>query len=242
MELYQPLDVPKPVVENLWIVDGPVIRFYRLPFPTRMTVVRLASGDLILNSPTRLSEPLAEAVAGLGRVAHLVAPNWIHYASVPAWKARFPEAVTWAAPGVEARAAKHGIYLRFDRALGDAAPADWAAELDQMLVPGSAVHREVVFFHKVGRVLILTDLIENFEPARMPFWLRPLLRLVGIADPDGKMPWDMAQTFRKHRDQLRGAVERMIGWAPEHIVLAHGRCYHGDGAAELRRAFRRVLA
>ena len=189
----------------------------------------------------RLTDALADRVAALGRVAHLIAPNWIHYAYVAEWKARFPEAVTWAAPGVETRARSHGVTMPFDHPLGNEAPPDWADEVRQMLVPGSAVHREVVFFHKAGRVLVLTDLIENFEPRRMPLWMRPLLRLVGIADPDGKMPWDMAQTFRKHRDELCRAVETMISWAPEHIVLAHGRCYHGDGAAELRRAFRRFL-
>jgi hypothetical protein len=29
----------------------------------------------------------------------------------------------------------------------------------------------------------------------------------------------------------------MIGWNPERVVLAHGRWYEKNGAAELRRAF-----
>jgi hypothetical protein len=33
----------------------------------------------------------------------------------------------------------------------------------------------------------------------------------------------------------------MIGWAPERIILAHGRWYPRDGVAELERAFRWVL-
>ena len=45
MELYEPLFVPKPVGEDLWLVDGPVVRMSYLwgsfPFPTRMAVVRL---------------------------------------------------------------------------------------------------------------------------------------------------------------------------------------------------------
>ena len=49
---YEPLNVLKPVVEDLWIVDGPRISFYGAPFPTRMTVIRLGSGDLFLHSPT----------------------------------------------------------------------------------------------------------------------------------------------------------------------------------------------
>jgi hypothetical protein len=46
-------------VNDVWIVDGPVIRFGmpwpRFPFPTRMTVVRLTGGDLFLHSPTPLT-------------------------------------------------------------------------------------------------------------------------------------------------------------------------------------------
>ena len=53
---YDPLGVLKPVAENIWIVDGPEIRFryalLRIPFPTRMTVVRLPDGGLWLHSPT----------------------------------------------------------------------------------------------------------------------------------------------------------------------------------------------
>lgn len=36
-----------------------------------------------------------------------------------------------------------------------------------MIVRGSSVHREAVFFHRASRTLILTDLIENFEPAKL---------------------------------------------------------------------------
>jgi hypothetical protein len=54
------------------------------------------------------------------------------------------------------------------------------------------------------------------------------------------MPRDMRGTFRD-RAALRGDVERMIGWAPERVIVAHGRWYETDGAAELERAFRWVL-
>ncbi|WP_235857810.1 DUF4336 domain-containing protein [Marimonas lutisalis] len=100
------------------------------------------------------------------------------------------------------------------------------------------MHREAVFFHRASRTLILTDLIENFEAAKLPWWMRIAARMGGILDPDGQMPRDMRATFRGHHDQLRAAVERMIGWDPERVIVAHGRWYRRDGAAELRRAFR----
>lgn len=238
---YEPLNTLKPVAQDLWLIDGPAIRFYGLPFSTRATVVRLEDGGLWVHSPTQLTEALAEEIAALGPVAHLIAPNWIHYAYVGEWQERFPTAQAWAAPGVQERAQKKGMALRFDHDLQGAAPADWAGQIDQMIVAGSRVHREAVFFHRASRTLILTDLIENFEAPKVAFWMRPVLRLVGVVDPDGRMPRDMRATFRGGYAELRAAVERMIAWAPDRVILAHGRWYDGNARAELRRAFRFVL-
>ncbi len=235
---YEPLDTLKPVAPDIWIVDGPLIRFYGMPFSTRATVVRLANGDIWVHSPTRLSEGLRGEVTALGPVVHLVAPNWIHYAHVAEWQAAFPDALAWAAPWVAERAAKKGKALRFDRDLGPVAEAPWAGQIEQMIVEGSRVHREAVFFHRASKTLILTDLIENFEARNLPWWMRIAARLGGILDPDGKMPRDMRASFIGHRDALRRAVETMIGWGPERVILAHGRWYDRNGADELRRAFR----
>lgn len=237
---YEPLYILKPVAPDVWVADGGWIRFYGLPFPTRMTVIRLADGGLWVHSPIADQTGLADAVAALGTVRHLVAPNWIHYAWVPAWQARFPKAVTWASPGVEARAASRGIRLHIDHALEDAPPADWAGQIDQRLAD-SGFHREVVFHHRASRTLVLTDLIENFEPEKMPWWSRPLLRLGRVCDPDGCMPRDMAASFRLRPGHLKDVVDTMIGWDPERVILAHGRWYDRQGAAELQRAFRTLV-
>lgn len=101
---------------------------------------------------------------------------------------------------------------------------------------------EVVFFHRHSRTLILTDLIENFEPSKLSGWLeRALTWLGGVQDPDGQMPRDMRLTYRRQKASLRAAVEKLISWNPERIVLAHGRWYDHDGTAELQRAFRWLL-
>ena len=38
---------------------------------------------------------------------------------------------------------------------------------------------------------------------------------------------------RRHRRALREAVLRMLAWNPERVIIAHGRWYERDGAAEL---------
>lgn len=59
---YEPLNTLKPVADDIWLIDGPAVRFYGMPFPTRATVVRLANGDLWVHSPTELSDGLRAAV------------------------------------------------------------------------------------------------------------------------------------------------------------------------------------
>lgn len=238
---YEPLNTLKPIVFGVWLVDGPAIRFYGLPFSTRATIIRLASGDLWVHSPTKLTRGLQDELRELGPVKHLIAPNWIHYAYLPEWQEAFPGVTTWAAPGVVSRAKEKGLELHVDHRLGQDAPDEWKDEIDQMIVEGSATHREAVFFHRATRTLILTDLIENFEPDKMPLLLQPLLKLAGITDPNGSMPRDMRATFHNGRDQLRAAVLQMIDWAPERVVLAHGRWFDTDGTDELKRAFSFIL-
>ena len=239
IELYTPLNTLKPVDDNIWIVDGPEISFNGLPFPTRMTIIRLQNGDLFIHSPTPLPEPLKNQVDAIGKVRHLVSSNYIHYWWIGEWQEHYPDAIKWASPKVRPRAAKHGI--KFDRDLGEQAELDWADEIDQIIVHGGRAMEEVEFFHKPSKTLILTDFIENFEPKRVHSRImRFLLKLGGVADPDGKMPVDIYLSFFGRRDKLKSAIQTMINWHPERVILAHGRWYKKDGEAELRRAFRRL--
>lgn len=236
---YTPLDTLKAVARDIWIVDGPEIRFgppgFGLGHPTRMTVVRLPGGGLWLHSPTAPTEPLLDSLEKIGPVRFLIAPNTFHHAWISDWKARFPEAEVWG-PSGRAKWAPPS-----SRSLSDAPPSAWASTLDQFVVRG-AVLTEAVFFHRSTRTLILTDLIENFESSRLRSpSARRMLLWAGVADQDGRRPLDMALAFLFRRGTLRAAVERMIEWRPERVILAHGRWFDCAGTDALRRVFRWVL-
>lgn len=242
-EPYTPLDTPKSVAADLWIVDGPPIDMavglgMSMPFPTRMVVVRLGNGDLWCHSPIAPDDALFAALDALGPVRHLVSPNKLHYAHIAAWKRRYPQATAWASPGVRERAAAQRIEVAFDVDLADTPPAAWAADIDQLRFRGSRVMQEFVFFHRASASVILADLIENFEAARLSPGLRLLARVGGVLDPDGRPPLDLRLTFLGHKAEARASLARMLAWHPERVLLAHGRCYLTDGEAELRRAFR----
>ena len=245
LELYEPINTLKFVAPDVWIVDGPLVWMnylgLTLPFPTRMTVVRLANGGLFLHSPTALTPSLQAALDELGTVAHLVSPNCLHYSHIAAWSEAYPKAETWASPGVKQRAHSQHIAVSFARTLGESAAEAWQNDLDQLILHGSRVLEEVVFFHKSTKTLILTDLIENFELAKIKAPYRWLVALSGAADPDGKAPLDMRWTFAGRKKLAREGVQRMLAWKPERVLLSHGRWYRENGEEEVRRAFRWVL-
>lgn len=240
LDLYEPINVLKPFAEDVWIVDRPLIEmklYGSLPFTTRMTVVRLPDGGLWLHSPTPAEPALVALLAALGPVRHIIAPNLLHYWWVPDWQQAFSDARTHAAPGVRERAEKCGRPLRVDHVIDADPDTDWQGAVDQLLVDGWYMS-EAEFFHRPSRSLILTDLIENFEPDRVHGWrLRMLLRIGGMFGR-ATMPRDLRLTFLdKRRTRLREAVRTMLTWEPERIVLAHGRCAASDGRAHLQQAF-----
>jgi hypothetical protein len=239
---YPPLNTLKPVADDLWIVDGPAIRFgpalLKMPFPTRMTVIRLASGDLFIHSPTALVPELREAVQAIGKPRFIVGPNRIHYWWIPEWKEAWPGAEVYLAPRIREQAAGRIDFPAFELDRDGGYP--WDAEIATLPVSGSYM-TEVVFFHYASRTLVLADLIENFEARKLGFLARLLTWLGGARDPDGQTPRDMRLTFAGRRPQVRAAVEKMIAWNPQRVILAHGRWYKANGVAELQRAFRWVL-
>jgi hypothetical protein len=237
---YPPLNTPKSVADGIWIVDGPTIPFgpplLKMPFSTRMTIIRIG-GDLLIHSPTPLIPGLKTEIEDLGRVRWIVGPNRLHYWWIPDWHRAFPRSEVYLAPRIREQA---GGRIDFDcRELDREQGYPWDGDVATLPVKGGYM-TEVVFFHRASGTLVLTDLIENFEPRKLgSFLMRWLTRLGGAQDPDG-LPRDMRIAYRD-KVRLRDAIETMIGWNPERIVLAHGRWYDRNGADELRRAFRWLL-
>ncbi|KAB1072752.1 DUF4336 domain-containing protein [Methylobacterium planeticum] len=238
---YPPLDTPKPVAPDLWIVDSGPLRALGLPLPVRMTVIRLQGGGIWLHSPTRYDPRLHRDIEALGPIRHLVAPNVAHWTFVADWQRHCPGAQTWAAPNLRERGPVRRSNLQIDRDLGEAAPAEWSRDLRQVVVPGGLGFREVAFFHEASRTLILTDLVLNLEPAKLPWPVRPLAHLVGITAPDGRAPLYLRLVVRRRQREAARAAAALVGLRPERVVFSHGAWFDRDGTARLRRSLRWLL-
>ena len=230
---YAPLNEPKRLAANVWLVDGPEIGMSYgpliLPFTTRMTVVRLRSGELWLHSPIAPDAGLFAALDALGSVRHLVAPSTLHYWYMTDWIDRYPTATTYAVPDLATKA-KRGF--RIDRLLEPSQRFVWQEEIDWVPVSGSAV-TEAVFHVREPRVTILVDLIENFEPDRIH---QRLIRwLVRFGRADGHTPIDFRLTFWLNRKRVARAVARILDWPTDKLVVAHGKSFLTGGREVLRR-------
>jgi hypothetical protein len=234
--LYPPLDTLKPVADDVWIADSGPLSAMGVDIPVRMTAVRLSSGGVWLHSPTRYNDRLRREIEQLGPISHLVAPSVAHWMFLKDWRAHCPSAEIWAAPGLRQRAQVRQSGLSIDHDLGPTPPHNWAVDIDQVIVPGGFGFSEAAFLHRATRTLILTDLIQNFEPQKLHPLIRPLLRLAGATAPHGGTPAHLRFVVNRNREAAAGAARKVVAWEPERVIFAHGRWFERDGAAELRRA------
>ncbi len=235
---YPPLDTPKPVAEDVFIVDSLLPGAVGKVLPARMAVVRLRGGDLLLYSPTRFSLGLKSALDRLGRIRHLVAPSFAHWIFLKDWQEACPDATTWAAPGLRERAQVRKSGVRLDHDLGETAPAEWGGGIELVVVPGGMGFREAALFHQPTRTLLLTDLVLNLEAPRVPMMVRPLARLFGMVAPDGMPPPYLRALVKLRRQAAAQAASRLLDLRPERVIFAHGRWFEADGTAALRRSLR----
>ena len=223
-----------PIADDLWLAEGPVVRFLRFfPYPTRMAVIRLRDGGLFIWSPIALEEELAKEVESLGPVRDLVAPNALHHLSLAQWTLRFPGARLHAAPGL----AKKRPDLTFQTELSDTPEAAWAHEVDQVVFRGSRLLEEVVFFHRRSRTALVTDLIQRFDPEQLHGLAGMVMRLWGLVGENGSTPREWRASFRD-RGPAREALRRALDWNPARLVIAHGKLPDENGCKALARGLR----
>ncbi|HEY9851454.1 MAG TPA: DUF4336 domain-containing protein [Leptolyngbyaceae cyanobacterium] len=150
---------------DLWVAEQP-LKYFGLEVGTRMTVIRLINGKLMVISPIYTQEKIIHQLNQLGKVSYIVAPNLYHHLFVSQFKQVYPDAEVWATSGLE-----HKLHdLQIDRFLSeriteffDGIEATLVTGFNTLDVTGYAPLNEWVFFHSKSRTLILTDLAFYFH-------------------------------------------------------------------------------
>lgn len=233
---YEPQLTISAQAEGIWTVDGPEVQ-YRLaganiPCPTRMTVVRRADGTIWLHSPVVHSAELQQTIDGLGQTSAIIAPNSYHYLQVDAWASKNSDATVYASADVAHKIVAKSIVF------GKKLDAEWITDLDHFTID-LGTFSETVFFHRASKSLIVTDLMQTFEASRVrSLFVRMLLQIGGATGPNAKPSIEIRLAARRHRNELRAGVERMVAWNPSRVILSHGVCVQKNPIDAIRSAFR----
>jgi Domain of unknown function (DUF4336) len=191
---------------------------------SRMTVIRLNDGRILLHSPVPLERDLRSAVENLGQVAALIAPNLFHHQFLSEWRSAFPEAKAFCTRGLAAKRSD----IKFDCVLEDVSPPEWRGQVDQLLVKGIPEYGEVVFFHRPSRTLVVSDIVFNYSPAQ------------AASDPggaDGLGPHRRIRAAISDPNALRDSIENVLRWPFDRVIVSHGQIVESDGHARFRKGF-----
>ena len=222
---------------NVWTVDGPVVDFYGIPYPTRMVVIRLSSGYSWVWSPVATNDDLAaEIESKAGPVKYIVSPNKIHHLFLKQWSDKYTDAIVYAPPGLEERKESDGI--DFDATFGkeDADPP-FHDEIESVIVRGSYFMEEVEFFHKESKTAIICDLIQRHPEEHATGFKGMLMRLNGLVGEKGSCPREWRFSFWPFgKEEARKARDIIFGWEAENLIIAHGICSKGGAADVIKQA------
>jgi hypothetical protein len=226
---------PRPLAEGLWELP----RLLKMPggpnLPSRTTIIRLASGSLVVVTPPPAVGPEeAPQIEALGQVADVVSPNSFHYVYAAGFLAQFPRARFLVSAGLPQRIPA----LPPCKELA-APPAEWRGEIELAVLGPVKGLSETALFHVASGTLVLTDvafhLVRFAGTAERLMW-----RASGV--PAGFGPSRTARTLLLGDRSIASAfLRRVAAWPFERILVAHGDVLDRDAQAGFRRAFARWL-
>lgn len=216
------------LADGLWLVDHD-FSMMGVSIGTRTTVVRLGDGGLFVHAPGPPEPGLADEIDALGEVRHLVAPNDFHHLFIGDHASRWPSARVHLAPGL---ARKRPELASHEELSGEASEA-WSADLDQLWIRGAPRVNEIVFFHRVSRTLLLTDLV--FNVTQPPNFMLGLF--LWINQSKGLGMSRLMRLMLRDRAAARESLERLFEWDFDRVIMSHGEVVETSAKPELRASF-----
>lgn len=225
---------------NIWLHEDTMTLMSALPLRLRMTVVKLASGELWVHSPTTLTAELKDAIDALGSVAFIIGPNNVHHLWLAQWHQAYPEAQLHVSEQIPKKTG-----LNDSRILSAADSDRWLPDLRQLWLPGVPLFSESVFFHSASQSLIVTDLIQNHSDkppsgfaGLLQRWFFAPLGFKGVCTaPPLKLGFVV-----KDQAAFAGALAVIQGWDFNRIIVTHGDIIENDAKQHFTRLSQRFLA
>lgn len=219
--------------DEIWVADGTaLVAAGGFHYPTRMAVIRLPDRTLLVWSPIALTDDLKTELEKFGTVAHLVAPNSLHHMFLSEWIEAYPQARTYAAPGLQSKRQD----IAFDCELTDEIIPAWQEEVEQVVMRGNLIAEEVVLFHRRSGTVLFTDLLQQLPKGWFSGWRAMIAKLDLMSEAEPAVPRKFRLAFVKRR-AARQALRRILAWPCDRVLMAHGQPVTREGQAFLRQAF-----
>jgi hypothetical protein len=215
------------LADNLWRAQGAVPG---MSLKRTMTVVRRADGSLLLHSPIALDQARQTELEALGPIGVLVVPNAGHRLDAPAYKARYPNAVTFCPRGGRSEIAKvvmvEGTYDDY---------ADDGTIRFEYLDGVDATEGAMIVRSTDGVSIVLNDVVMNMDRKKdlLGFVFTTLLgsRAARALSRLARM------VYVKDQPALRRHLERLAAMPDlKRLIVSHEKVASGPQAGEALRA------
>lgn len=226
----------KKIDNNIWVTEQP-FKYWGLDVGTRMTVVRLLTGELVVISPISIYENTVSQLNEIGRVGYIIAPNLYHHLFLMEFQKIYARAQIWVPLGFDLKLPNIAV----DKVISDTS-GNFFEEIDYLLVDGfkvlelsgAATLNEFVFFHRDSQTLIITDTAFNFD-GKFNWKTQLAARLLGIY---GKLrPSPLEKLASQEKNQVMGSIKKILQWDFDRVILAHGSIVELDGKKLFKEGF-----
>ena len=218
----------KELAEGVWYEATPV-RILGTRLTSTMTVLRLSERELMVVSPIPLTKARQAALAALGEVTHLYAPNAFHHL----WLADFCRAYPGARVHGPAELARKRPDLRIDRFHDQAPEPAFEGVIDEVPIQGFRLG-ETALVYRPGRTAVVADLVHNVgRPDGL--WTRLYTRMMGFY---GRVALSRALCWLGFSDRraARFSVDALLALPFDRLVVGHGAPIESDAHEVLAEA------
>ncbi len=214
---------------NLWCVEGEVPG---TPLTRRMTLIRLASGDLVIHNAMALEEDLMKRIESWGKPAYIVVPGGYHRLDCATFKARYPNAKIVCPEGSRKRIER---VVDVDLAYADF-PQDESVSFEEL--DGTKRKEGVMRVRDPGgTTLVFNNVLFNMQ--HQPGFSGFVLKLIGTSGSP-RVTAVARMLAVSDKALLRAHLERLATPDVCRLIPGHGELVESDAASVLRSVAERL--
>jgi hypothetical protein len=221
------------LADNLWRVEGALPG---MSLRRTMTVVRRADGSLLLHSPIALDDLRRRELEALGPLALIVVPNSGHRLDAPAYKARYPQLLTFCPRGGRSKIAE---VVAVDGTYDDY--ADDGTVRFETLDGVADAEGAMLVRSEDGITIVLNDVVMNMDKKKDV--LGYLFTTVMGSAPGPRVSRLARLVYVKDQPALRKHLERLASLPDvQRLIVSHEKVESGPAAAAALRKAATYLA